>query len=102
MDNRLGWSFLREDAYELVFTSDNPVVAWFRLKTERQASWHQSIWLMKMLSISPRRGQISVVRYGSFCWGYYKPASRQKIIVVGMISGKTDWKLKSYGKHCSH
>ncbi len=23
----LGWSFLREDAYELVFTSDNPVVA---------------------------------------------------------------------------
>lgn len=39
-------------------------------------------------------------RHGSFCWGYYKPALRQKIIVVGMISGKTDWNLKSYGKHC--
>lgn len=38
----------------------------FVLKTERQASWHQSIWLMKMLSISLRRGQISVVRPGSF------------------------------------
>lgn len=41
-------------------------------------------------------------RHGSFCWDYYKPASRQKINVVGMISGKTDWKLKSYGKHCCH
>ncbi len=37
-----------------------------------------------------------------FAGGYYKPASRQKIIVVGMISGKTDWKLKSYGRHCCH
>lgn len=27
MDTDLGWSFLREDAYELVFTSDNPMVA---------------------------------------------------------------------------
>ncbi|STI87961.1 Uncharacterised protein [Escherichia coli] len=27
MDNRPGMVFLREDAYELVFTSDNPVVA---------------------------------------------------------------------------
>lgn len=48
------------------------------------------------------RGQISRGRHGSFCWDYYKPASRQKINVVGMISGKTDWKLKSYGKHCCH
>ena len=31
-----------------------------------------------------------------------KAVSRQKIIVVGMISGKTGWKLKSYGKHCCH
>lgn len=46
---------------------------------------------------APRAG-----RHGSFCWGYYKAVSRQKIIVVGMISGKTGWKLKSYGKHCCH
>lgn len=30
----------------------------------------------------------------------FAPASRPKITVVGMISGKTDWRLKSYGKHC--
>ena len=53
-------------------------------------------------NVSLRRGQISRGRHGSFCWGYYKAVSRQKIIVVGMISGKTGWKLKSYGKHCCH
>lgn len=58
MDNRPGMVFLREDAYELVFTSDNPWLP-VRLKTEQQANWRQSIWRMKMLSISLRRGQIS-------------------------------------------
>lgn len=55
-----------------------------------------------VVDIAAPRADLQVGRHGSFCWGYYKAVSRQKIIVVGMISGKTGWKLKSYGKHCCH
>lgn len=104
MDNRPGMVFLREDAYELVFTSDNP---WLPVRfkdgtTGKLAPVDPAD--ENVVDISLRRGQIP---WCGSVWQFllglaYKPASRQKIIVVGMISGKTDWKLKSYGKHCSH
>lgn len=101
MDNRPGMVFLREDAYELVFTSDNPVVA--RSFKDGTTGKLAPVDLAdeNVVDIAAPRADLQG-RHGSFCWDYYKPASRQKINVVGMISGKTDWKLKSYGKHCCH
>ncbi len=65
MDNDLGWSFLREDAYELVFTSDTPWLP-VRFKDGTTGKLAPVDWLMKMLSISLRRGQISRVRPAVF------------------------------------
>ncbi len=69
MDNRPGMVFFREDAYELVFTSDNPVVA-RSFKDGTTGKLAPVDLADENVVESLRRGQISRERRGSFCWGY--------------------------------
>lgn len=92
--------FLREDTYELVFTSDNPVVA--RSFKDGTTGKLAPVDLADENVVDIAAPRADLEGGMAVLLGLLQSSFAPKIIVVGMISGKTGWKLKSYGKHCCH